>query len=89
MGQHSHSLTGAASPYGLGFLLMRAHLHSPPQDSSSLKTPHALSKLQPVGPVDSGLEPVAASTVLAPVHAKPEIAAQTNSNAAEEEPLPP
>ena len=81
MAQHSHSLIGAATPYGLESYRMLAHLLSPPPDSSSLKAPLALSKLPPVGPVDSGLVPVASSTVLAPVHAKPVTAAPTLSNA--------
>lgn len=86
MAQHSHSQIGALSPYGLEFWRMRALLLSPPPDSSSLRTPHALSKPQPAGPVDSGLGPVANSTVLAPVHAQPEIAAPTKSNAADSAP---
>lgn len=65
---------------------MRALLLSPPPVLSSLRVPLALSKPQPVGPVVSGLEPVAASTVPAPVPAKPVTAAQTKSNASDSAP---
>lgn len=86
MAQHSHSLIGAATPFGLESWRTLAHQLSPPPDSSSLKAPLALSKLLPVGPVVSGLEPVASSTLLAPVHALPEIVALTKSNAPDSAP---
>lgn len=86
MVQHSHSLIVAPSPYGLESWPTPAHLLSPPPGSSSLKAPLALSKLPPVGPVVSGLEPVANSTVLVPVHAQPVTAALTKSNASDSAP---
>lgn len=86
MAQHSHSLIVAATPFGLEFLRTPDHQHSPPPDLSFLKAPHALSKHLPVGPVDSGLVPVASSTLLALALVQLEIAALTKSNAPDSAP---